>query len=231
MRKIFTPFFVVLSTIGLLVATSLTASAQSGSRNPYPRPQQPPAGSSQRVEPQAPVALEGYCPVSLRTINKWIKGLPSIQAVFDGQAYYFANQEGKKMFLADPAKYVPVLGGDSVVRLVKQGRRVSGNIHHATFHEGRLFLFANEEGKETFLANPSAYADADLAYGGNCVVCRLNMGQTVAGRPELTVIHKGLRYRFPAVGQRDQFLVNPQKYEALGGTARTPPTGSGSGSK
>ena len=228
---------VALLTIGLLAYMSHQASAQSGSRNypssrstgrstPRQMSRQPEAGSSQRTQPPSQVALEGYCPVSLKTMNKWVKGVPSIQRVFDGRAYHFANQQGKKMFLADPAKYVPVLGGDCVVSLVKMGKRVPGNIRHATLHEGRLFLFANEEGKKMFLASPQTYANADLAYGGNCVVCSLNMRQTVAGRPEFTVLHKGLRYLFPAAGQRDQFLTSPRKYEVLAGPAQSPSTGS-----
>jgi len=238
MRQFVKPVFAALSTIGLLAATSLPASAQSGSRSyPSSRPttrttppqrSQPAEGSSRRVQPQAPLALEGYCPVSLIAMNKWVKGVSSIQTVFDGHAYHFANQQGKNMFLADPAKYVPALGGDCVVSLVKMGQRVPGNIRHATIHEGRLFLFANAGGKDMFGANPSAYADADLAYGGNCVVCSLNMRQTVPGRPELTVFHKGLRYLFPAVEQRDEFLANPRKYEVAAVTVQSPSTGSGS---
>ena len=227
---------VALLTIGLLAATGLQVSAQSGSRS-YPpsrsiggaTPQmsrQPEAGSSQRAQAQAPVALESYCPVSLKIMNKWVKGIPSIQTVFDGHAYHFANQKGKKMFLSNPAKYVPVLGGDCVVSLVKMGKRVPGNIRYATLHDERLFLFANNDGKKMFLANPSAYANADLAYGGNCVVCSVNLRQTVAGRPEFTSLHKGLRYLFPAAEQRDQFLASPQKYEAVTATVRPPSNGS-----
>jgi YHS domain-containing protein len=185
------------------------------------------------------VGLEGYCPVSLKTMQKWVKGDPSIKTLFDGHTYLFANEQGKKMFLADTAKYLPVLGGDCVVSLVKMGKRVPGNIRHATLHEGRLFLFANAGGKKMFLADPQAYANADLAYGGNCVVCNLNMRQTVAGRPEFVVFHKGLRYLFPAAEQRDQFLSNPKKYEVgttsagqpLNGSNRRQPARTGSGSR
>lgn len=237
MRHLVRPVFAVLSTLGLLAAVSLPAIAQSGSRSyppnrssgrtyPPQRLHQSPAGSSRRAQPQTPVALEGYCPVSLKTVPKWVKGVPSIQTTFDGHAYHFANQQGKKMFLADPAKYVPVLGGDCVVSLVKMGKRVRGSVRHAALHEGRLFLFANKDGKKIFLANPKAYANADLAYGGNCVVCSLNMRRTVAGRPEFTVFHKGLRYLFPAAGQRDQFLANPQQYAALAAAVQSPPAGS-----
>ncbi len=36
-----------------------------------------------------------------------------------------------------------------------------------------LFLFANEERNKMFQASPPTYANADLAYGGKCVVCSL----------------------------------------------------------
>lgn len=105
-------------------------------------------------------------------MNKWVKGPPSIQEAFDGHTYYFADQEGKRRFSADPAKYAPVLGGDCVVSLVKTGKRVPGNIRQASLHDGRLFLFANEQGRQMFAADPRSFANADLAFGGQCAVCR-----------------------------------------------------------
>ena len=40
-------------------------------------------------------------------MNKWVKGNPAIQTTFDGQAYYFANEEGRQMFAADLRRLVP----------------------------------------------------------------------------------------------------------------------------
>ncbi len=243
MRRIVRPVLAVLSAIGLLAATSLPASAQSGSRNDPPtsssRRTTPPAGSAQRTQPRVPVALEGYCPVSLKTMHKWVKGDPSIKTVFDGHAYHFAMKDAKGMFLKNPAKYVPVLGGDCAVSLVKMNKRVPGNIRHAVNHKGRLFLFANEKAKKMFAADPKTYANADLALGGNCVVCLVDIKRAVPGKPEFTVFHKGLRYLFPSAKQRDQFLANPKKYEAGAKLVQLPPGGpnsrqpasSGSGSR
>ncbi len=104
-----------------------------------------------------------------------------------------------------------------------------GGIRQAVLQEGRLFLFTNAEGKKMFQADPQAYVNADLACGGNCVVCSLNMRQTVPGKPEFTVVHQGLRYLFPSTEQRDEFLQNPRKYEVV--AAKTAATVSGSGSR
>lgn len=243
MRCLFKSNNVMFAAVGLVAIGSVAVMAQSGSRNYPPAGSSvktaPPAGSEQRAPRQAPVALEGYCPVSVVEMKKWVKGVPAYHAVYDGRTYLFANEKGKQMFEASPAKYVPALGGDCVVALVKMGKRIPGSIHRSAFHDGRLFLFSDEDGKKMFLADPATYAKADLALDGQCPVCRVNMGQSVPGKPEIAAFYKGFRYLFPADGQRRMFLESPEKYvlEAGGGrstqtgsTAR-PPAGSGSGSR
>lgn len=244
MRCVFKSTIAALAVTGLMFAASVPALAQSGTRSDPPSGSSDrtssPEGSGKRTSQEAPLALEGYCPVSLEMMNKWVEGVPSISTVFDGHTYYFANEEGKEMFVADPAKYVPVLGGDCAVSLVKMGKRVPGDIRQAALHQGRLFLFANEEGKEMFLADPKTYANADLALGGRCAVCRVDeKGLAVEGKPEFTVIHKGLRYWFPSEEKRKKFLADPGKYEvsatsdqpSMGGSGSRKPGGSGSGSR
>lgn len=252
MRCVFKPTIAALAVTGLMIAASVPALAQSGSRTYPPSGStartSPPAGSGQRAEQQAPLALEGYCPVSILQMRKWVKGDPAYRVVYDGRTYLFANEQGQKMFEANPPKYVPALGGDCVVALVKMGKRVPGDIRHASIHDGRLFLFSSADAKKMFLAEPATYANADLAYGGNCVVCRVGMQQTVPGKPELAVVHKGLRYLFPSAEQRNEFLANPAKYEvaatdpalsklgsgtrqSTSGSSSRPSAGSGSGSR
>ena len=159
-------------------------------------------------------------------MHKWVKGDSAYQIIYDGRIYQFANEQGKRMFEADPGKYVPALGGDCVVALVKMGKRVAGNIRHAALHDGRLFLFSSEDARRMFQAQPAAYANADLALGGNCPVCRVNMGQDVPGNPEIVAFHQGLRYLFPAAEQRDEFLASPEKY--VSGTGKASPLQAGS---
>ena len=233
MRRVFTSNSIVLAAIGLVMVGGVSVMAQSGSRN---RPSigsgsrtSPPAGSGQRAADEAPVALESYCPVSILEMKKWIKGDPDHRVIHDGRMYLFASAKGKQMFESNPAKYVPALGGDCVVALVEMEKRIPGNIRHASFFNDRLYLFSNEKAHKMFQAEPAKYADADLAYGGNCVVCRVGMQQTVPGKPELAVVHKGLRYLFPSAEQRNEFLANPEKYEVS--ATEVPPSGSGSQSR
>ncbi|MGB9620176.1 MAG: hypothetical protein ACPL7K_07175, partial [Armatimonadota bacterium] len=208
------------------------------------RTEEPPPGSIGRT---APLALEGYCPVSILEIKKWVKGHPAYQAVYDGQTYLFANAQAKQTFESDPAKYVPALGGDCVVAFVKTGKRVRGNIRHAALHNGRLFLFSTLEAKNMFLTEPDKYANADLALGGFCPVCAAG-GSKTPGNPEIATFYKGVRYLFPSKELRAEFLAHPEKYalSAVGsakpdggsatkqpssGSTTREPAGSGSGSR
>jgi len=227
--------FNILSTV-ILAASFVAASwatkgeAQSGSRAA-------PRGSSQRQQyaprgsdnsPHAPrgsdnspqysqapgqnVALEGYCPVCVVEMKKWVRGDARFAARFDGRVYYFPGEEQQQMFLANPVKYTPVLGGDCVVCLAKMQKRMSGNIRFGAFHQDRLYLFPGEEQRAMFRNHPERFANVDLAAGGNCVVCLVNMNEQVPGKPEFTVVYQGMRYQFPGKEQMDQFLSSPERY-------------------
>ena len=168
--------------------------------------------NSRSASSRSSVALEGYCPVCIIEMKKWVRGNPQHQVKYDGKAYYFPGEQQKKMFLANPAKYVPALGGDCTVCFAKMGKRVPGNVRHAVFFGKRLFLFPGAEQKKEFHSNPTAYSNVDLALDGKCAVCNAEMKKDVPGKAEFTVIHQGLRYQFPSDKQRKMFLANPAKY-------------------
>ena len=104
------------------------------------------------------IGLEGHCPVCIVKAKKWMKGNPEIQTNYDGVTYHFPNEAIKKTFLANPEKYVPALGGDCIVCYAKAGKRVQGDIRHATSHSGRLYLFPSDREKQAFLAAPEKFA-------------------------------------------------------------------------
>lgn len=162
---------------------------------------------------QAPVALNGNCAVCLVENQKVVKGSPEHAAVFDGQTYLFPSAEAKKMFVDHPEKYVPALNGDcSVCFAHHDGLRNPGKIDHLSFYQGRVFLFPNTQIKAIFDKSPKKYADVDLALDGKCVVCKVDGGKDVPGKPEFTSIYKGMRYQFPSAAVMQKFEVNPAKY-------------------
>ncbi len=179
--------------------------AQSGTRQPAP-------SSPGRSTQAAPLALQGYCPVCVVEMKKWVPGKPEHSVVYDGHTYLFPGEEQKRMFEADPSKYTPALHGDCVVCAVEMKKRVPGSVNFGQFHGGRLFLFPGEAQRKMFTANPGKYADADLALGGKCAVCRVEMKQDMPGKPEYTVHYQGLRYLFPGPEQKKMFQANPGKY-------------------
>ncbi len=246
MRCVFKQMIAALTVTGLTIAASEPVLAQSGTRTEPASISgdltNPPEGSGQRAGQQAPLALGGYCPVTILEMRKWAKGNPAYQVVYDGHTYRFANEQGQKMFEANPAKYVPALGGDCVVAFVKMGKRLPGNIRYSAVHNGRLYLFSSAEAKKMFLADPASYAHADLALGGKCAVCAA-MGHDMPGKVEFAAFHKGFRYLFTSAKMRDKFLTNPEKYisaarssikggsstrQPSSGSATTEPEGSGS---
>ncbi|MEM8913339.1 MAG: hypothetical protein AAGC97_16355 [Planctomycetota bacterium] len=233
------PFAVAVPAVLLLSLMGDRANAQSGSRNVTPSypsspgysrapsysgsqtrsavPSTPTGGSQTRsVSPSAtkpaPVALRGYCPVCVVEMKKWIAGKPEHSVVFDGKTYLFPGEEQKKMFVSNPAKYTPALGGDCTVCLSNMSRRMEGSVQFPALYEGRLYLFPSDEQKKEFQSNPAKYAKVDLAMGGQCAVCQVEMNQVVAGKPEIATIYKGMRYLFPGEEQRKMFLASPEKY-------------------
>jgi YHS domain-containing protein len=182
----------------------------------------PPEGAEAEVQ-DAPLALLGFCPVSIISDNRWVRGRPEFTAELDGRRYLMASEAHKESFLAEPTRYVPALGGDCVVSLRDHGERIEGSVYHAVIHRGRQYLFPGLPQKEAFKQNPDAYADVDLALGGNCPVSLVDNEQQVAGKPEFTAWNDGMRHQMAGQEQLDRFLADPEKYAAAAASARDAP--------
>jgi YHS domain-containing protein len=158
------------------------------------------------------IGLGSYCPVCILDANKWVKGSPDHQATDDGVTYYFPDEAIKQNFLAQPAKYVPALGGDCIVCYAKLGKRVPGSVHHTARYDNRLFLFPDAEQQQAFFSNPKELANVDLALNGDCAVCQVHHNKRVAGKPEFTEIKDGFRYQFVSAREQEAFRMDPAAY-------------------
>lgn len=165
------------------------------------------------------LSMRGFCPVSLAETKQWAPGDPRFTVVYDGKVYRFPDARRLQIFSADPVRYAPALGGDCVVSFAKAGQRTQGDLGSGVRQGGRIYFLRGAQEREAFLANPSAFADADLVLGGECVVTRVDTNQQRPGSPQLTLIHNGLRYRFAGLNQRRAFMASPTRY-----TAETPAT-------
>jgi YHS domain-containing protein/thiol-disulfide isomerase/thioredoxin len=104
------------------------------------------------------LAMEGYCPVTLRMTRAWKTGSSDITHEHEGQTFYFAAQEKRDEFKANPAKYAPRLLGCDPVVLSRNDLAVRGSVKFGAYYEGELFLFQSAESRATFRKNPAHYA-------------------------------------------------------------------------
>ncbi len=160
----------------------------------------------------ADVGLDGYCTVCAVKAKKWVAGKPEFVSVYDGVRYFFPSADEKQAFDADPAKFTPALEGDCVVCLKDAGKRVAGSPTFSALHGGRVYEFPDVEARKKFVADSSKYANADVAFGGNCVVCVKMAKKQVPGKAEFTSIYKGQRYLFPSAKERAMFDADPASF-------------------
>lgn len=198
--------------------TSGSATTQSGSGTTAPpggqAAQQSGSGNSGSMTRSAklPVAMGGYCPVCIIDLQKWVKGDPKYSVVMDGKTYLFPGEEAKQKFLKRTTKYTPALGGDCIVCAVDQRVRRPGSVQFSALHQGRLFLFPDDATKKVFMKDAKKYENADLAMGGMCIVCKIDMQKDVPGKEEFGTVYGGIRFLFPSMEQKKMFLTNPKKY-------------------
>ena len=160
----------------------------------------------------ADLALGGDCAVCLAKMGKVVPGQPEYASVHDGMRYLFPGPEQKRMFDEDPAAYTPAMGGKCTVCKVEKNKDVQGLSAYSLTHNGRLYLFPSQKQLGMFQSNPGKYADADVALGGYCTVCKVEKGRDVKGSTDFAADFRGQRYLFPGTKQRNMFLANPTRY-------------------
>jgi YHS domain-containing protein len=173
-------------------------------------------------EKPLPLAVGGFCVVTLRDRQQWQPGEPGLAVEFDGQQYRFASPRELAIFSAAPDAYSPVLGGDCAVTLSESDQRKPGKLELGAIHRDRLYFFASEEQRQKFLEDPRRFDDADVALDGRCPVSRVERHVDVPGMPATATTYRGLRFLFASAHERDLFLADPAKYDGSQ-PGRTPP--------
>lgn len=172
-----------------------------------------------------PVALDGYCVVSLHNQRQWVSGREQFAAAFDGRWYYFAGERERAIFAAAPETYAPVLSGDCPVTFAETGERVAGQLRHGVSYGDRLFFFANAQRAAEFQRDPASFVDADLFQGGVCPVTYAATGRRVLGDPATALTFAGgRRIFFVNAAARREFLAAPSEYVEELSSAAAPST-------
>ena len=136
-------------------ATSLpTSSSQAAST---PEEQALPAA-------EAELAMQGFCPVSVITEDKWIEGKAEYGVIHLGKLYLFVNEQAMKTFLADPVPFTPVLNEIDVVRFFEERKIVPGKREWGLKDPvyNRMFFFADEAAMNHFYNEYERYTDAAI---------------------------------------------------------------------
>ena len=90
----------------------------------------------------------------------------------------------------DVTHSTPGLSGYDPVAYFTQGKPMKGSGYHVAEHQEVTYVFANQEHKEQFLANPEKYVPA---YGGYCAY-GVAVGKKFVSDPEAWKIVKGILY-------------------------------------
>lgn len=132
--------------------------------NPSVSPAPAPAGQDVRssvsvAPPQGnpPLALEGFCPVTLMEGSKWNKGDVRFGAIHRGRTYLFASPAEQQKFLANPDQYSPMLSGYDPVAYLEQGKMVDGRRQCGIVHDGKMYLFTDEASLQRFCEAPDRF--------------------------------------------------------------------------
>jgi YHS domain-containing protein len=88
------------------------------------------------------VAVRGNDVVALASGLAVTPGHAKFTQAHDGVAYYFATEESKKKFAANPGKYMPQYGGFCALG-VALGKKLDGSPRFADIVDGKLYLFLN----------------------------------------------------------------------------------------
>jgi YHS domain-containing protein len=99
--------------------------------------------------------LFGHDVVSYFADGRHQMGSPAHKTVHKGVTFRFASAEHKKLFDADPGKYIPQFGGYCANGIV-YGIPWGGNADTWRIIDGKLYIFGGAGSRDAFLLDPKA---------------------------------------------------------------------------
>lgn len=99
------------------------------------------------------VQLDGYCPAAYLVMEKSVKGDSKYSSTYEGEIYYLANADAKKMFDAEPEKYLPKYDGYCATA-VAMDNLMESDPQLFSVYDGATYLFSSQMAKESFDKDP-----------------------------------------------------------------------------
>lgn len=119
------------------------------------------------------VAIEGYDVVGYFNQNLALRGSKEHAVKYNGATYFFASEENRQAFQADPEKYLPQYGGWCAFAIAAKKMKVAPDPKTFKLVDGKLYLFYNGEMMNTIIPwnaneqNLKIKADQNWAKIGN----------------------------------------------------------------
>ncbi|PQJ76838.1 YHS domain-containing (seleno)protein [Polaribacter glomeratus] len=104
---------------------------------------------SQNYNTKQGFVAEGYDVVSYFN-NKAEKGNKEFTTEFDGAKFRFSSKDNLELFKKSPKKYVPQYGGYCAYAIGLKGEKVDINPKTFEIRDGKLYLFYDSWGTNTF---------------------------------------------------------------------------------
>ena len=103
------------------------------------------------------VALGGYCAVGYVAAQKIIYGDPKYGSEYEGKLYYLSSEAAKKMFDAEPTKFVNAIKYDSYCATgVAMGKKLTTDPNLVSYVGDKVYLFSSQGAKDLFDKDPKA---------------------------------------------------------------------------
>jgi thioredoxin-related protein/YHS domain-containing protein/ElaB/YqjD/DUF883 family membrane-anchored ribosome-binding protein len=160
------PYAVMPPTVAPVSGTMpWEAPAAAQTLPPASPPQVAPAESNPALAPSAtvmaagtyPVAMGGYCPVTLATEKKWKKGQPQFGVMHRRRTFLFASEIEQKKFLLEPDRFSPVMTGYDPVKFMQTGELVDGSPAYSLTYRKQVYLFTSDAALKSFWQNPAQF--------------------------------------------------------------------------
>jgi len=155
------PIGVQPSTDSVAVAQDLAVQAAAAMPSATATPAEVPATG----QATPPLALEGFCAVSIHEDYQWTEGKPEFGVIHLGRLYLFADQDKLQKFMDNPEPYTPVMNEIDVVRFFEERKIVPGKRDYGVKDpvHGRMFFFADQAARDHFENQFERYTDAAIS--------------------------------------------------------------------
>lgn len=177
-----------------------------------------PAAWAEDTAMASPLAIGGYCPVSYFVDAKAVKGDGAIRSVYADDTYYFASDEYKKKFDADPDKYLPQFGSWCTMALGgPYGNKLESDPQIFLVKDDKVYLFSSERAKNAYLDQPTGVLESAHTrfehpwLKGYCPVSFHTEKKAVQGDPKQRVVFRRLVFYCANADAKTRFAKAPQK--------------------